>query len=56
MQKRVHWKRTIYVLQSVILKPLGYCFEETIGFDVTVSFARRPVSCLIKPGDIRKKF
>ena len=46
--------------QFVIFKPLSYCFEETIGFDVNVSFASRPVSRLIKwynkPGDITKEF
>ena len=33
--------------QFVIFKPLSYCFEETIGFDVNDSFTSRPVSCLI---------
>ena len=33
--------------QSVIFKPLSYCFEETIGFDVKASFTSRPVSRLI---------
>ena len=42
--------------QFVIFKPLNYCCEETIGFDVKASFARRPVSHLIKPGDITKEF
>ena len=42
--------------QFVIFKPLSYCFEETIGFDVKASFARRPVSRLIKPSDITKEF
>ena len=40
----------------VTFKPLSYCFEEIIGFQVEVSFARRPVSRLIKPGDITKEF
>ena len=44
----------------VIFKPLSYCFEETIGFDVKASFACRPVSRLIrwynKPGNITKEF
>ena len=31
----------------VIFKPLSYCFQETIGFDVKASFASRPVSRLI---------
>ena len=26
----------------VILKPLTYCFKETIGFDLKASFASRP--------------
>ena len=32
----------------LILKPLSYCFKETIGFDVKASFASRPVSPLIR--------
>ena len=47
-------------IQFVIFKPLGYCFEETIGFDVKASFPSRPESSLIrrynKPGDITKGF
>ena len=43
-----------------IFKPLSYCFEETIGFDVKASFASRPVSRLIrsynKSGDKTKEF
>ena len=35
------------VVQFVIFKSLSYCFEETIGFDVKVSFASCPVSRLI---------
>ena len=42
--------------QFVIFKPFSYCFKETIGFDVKASFARSPVSRLIKPGDITKDF
>ena len=30
--------------QCVIFKPLSYCFEETIRFDVKASFTSRPVS------------
>ena len=41
--------------QFVVFKPLSYCFEETIGFDVKGSFARPPVLCLIKPGDVTKE-
>ena len=33
--------------QFAFFKRLSYCFEETIGFDVKVSFASRPVSRLI---------
>ena len=29
--------------QIVIFKPLSYCFEEIIDFDVKTSFASRPV-------------
>ena len=46
--------------QFVLFKPLSYCFEETIGFDVKSSFASRPLSRLIrwnnKPDDITKEF
>ena len=31
---------------------LSYCFEETIGFNVKASFAKPPVSRLIKLCDI----
>ena len=34
-------------MQFVIFKPLSFCFEETLGFDVKASFANRPVSRLI---------
>ena len=34
--------------QLVIFKPLSYCFKETLGFDVKVSFASRPVLHLIR--------
>ena len=43
-------------IQFVVFKSLSYCFEETIGFDKSTSFARPPVSLLIKPGDITKEF
>ena len=39
-----------------MFKPLSYCLEETVEFDVKISFARRPVSRLIKPGDITNEF
>ena len=35
-------------VQFVIFKPLSYCFEETIRFDVKASFASRPLSRLIR--------
>ena len=31
-------------IQFAIVKPLSYCCEETIGFDVKASLARRQVS------------
>ena len=31
-----------------MFKSLSYCLEETVGFDVKVSFARTPVSRLIR--------
>ena len=47
------------IIQFVIFKPLSYCFEQTIGFDVKASFVNRPTSRLIswynKPGDITKE-
>ena len=43
-------------IQFVIFKPLSYCFQETIGFDVKASLARRPVSRLIKPDEMTKEF
>ena len=36
------------LVQFVIIKPPSYCFEETMGFDVKVSFASRPESRLIR--------
>ena len=41
--------------QFVMFKPLGYCFEEMIGFDGKVLVPRRLVSHLFKPGDITKE-
>ena len=35
-------------IQFVIFKPLSYCFEETIWFDVKASFASRPLSRLVR--------
>ena len=34
----------------------SYCVEETIGFDIKASLVSRPVSHLIKSGDITKEF
>ena len=49
-----------FIVQLVIFKPLSYCFEEAIGFDVKASFVSRPLSRLIrwynKPGDVAKEF
>ena len=44
------------LIQFTIFKPLSYCSEEAIGFDVETSFVRRQMSLLIKPGDIKKEF
>ena len=51
-----HYTKCKTIYQLVTFKSLSYCFEETVGFDIKVSFARRPVSLLIKPGDITKEF
>ena len=46
--------------QFVIFKPLRYCFEETIAFDVKASLASGPgwrvIRWYSKPGDITKEF
>ena len=42
--------------QFIIFKPLNNFFEETIEFEVKASFARTPVSPLIKLGDIKQEF
>ena len=31
------------VSQVVVFKPLSYCLEEAVGFDLKTSFARPPV-------------
>ena len=50
-------KKTLMIIYHfVTFKPLSYCFEEIIGFDAKGSFASRPVSRLIKPGDITREF
>ena len=41
--------------QFVGFKPLNYCFEETVRFDVKALFARCPVSAPVKPGKITKE-
>ena len=46
----------LIVIVIVVFKPLGYCVEETIGFDVKTSFSRPPVSRLIKPSEITIEF
>ena len=46
----------IITYEFVVFKLLSYCFEETIGFDLKVSFVRRSVSRLIKPGDLTKGY
>ena len=47
-----------FIRQFLLFKPITYCFEETIGFDVKASFANRPVSRQIrfynKPGDLKE--
>ena len=47
-----------FIRQFLLFKPLSYCFQEAIGFDVKASFASRPVSRKIrfynKPGDIKE--
>ena len=45
-----------FLVQFVVFKPRSYCFKETIGFDVKVSFARPLLSRLIKPGGITTEF
>ena len=51
--------KMMILYQFAIFKPLKYCFEETIRFDVRASFANCSVSRLIrwynKPGDIAKE-
>ena len=58
--RKTRRRRRIQAIHFAIFKPLSYCFEETIGFDVKTSFASRPVSFLIrwynKPGETTKSF
>ena len=42
--------------QFVVFKPLRYCFKKTIEFGKEASFARSPVSPVIKQRDITKEF
>ena len=49
-------EKRFHQYQFVFFKPLGYCFEEIIRFDVKGSFASRPVFHLIKTIDITKEF
>ena len=52
-----HWRFIWrYLFPVSILKPLSYCFKETVGFDVKASFASPPVLSLVKPGNITKEF
>ena len=61
-KKILSWiaKNDPQAVQFVIFKPLSYCFEETIGFDVKASFASRSgsrlIRCYNKPGEITKEF
>ena len=41
-------KKAQVAVQFVIFKLLTFCFFETIGFDVEVSFVSRPLSRLIR--------
>ena len=43
---KIIFKEVVY--QFVTLKPLSYCFEEIIRFDVKASFTSYPLSCLIR--------
>ena len=49
--------RIIQTVKDAVFRPLSYCFKETItiGFKLKASFARPPVSHLIKPDDIAKE-
>ena len=51
-------KKAQVAVQFVIFKSLTYCFFETIGFDVKISFVSRPLLRLTrwynKAGDITK--
>ena len=48
--------RSVSVYHFVIFKTIRYYFEETIRFDIQASFAKGPVSRLIKLGDKTKEF
>ena len=50
----VRWK--LLYKRWLTWDPDNISFEETIGFSVKASFARRPVSRPIKPGEITKEF
>ena len=32
-----------FIRKFLLFKPLSYCFEKTMGFDIEASFASRPV-------------
>ena len=60
-QRKLHFPNfLINTKQLVIFKPLSHWFEETIGFEVKVSFTSRPLSRLIRwynnPVDTKKEF
>ena len=48
--------RSVSVYHFVIFKTIRYYFEETIRFGIQASFAKGPVSRLIKLGDKTKEF
>ena len=48
LKKNIYPNVQMFNVQFVVLKPLYYCFEETIGFDVKASFTSRPLSRLIR--------
>ena len=53
IDSKKNFERKIYVnsfclCQFVVFKPISYCFEETIRFDVKASFVSRPISRLIR--------
>ena len=47
--------RSVLVYQFVIFKPLSYCFEETIGFNVKALFVRGLSKQVIKQNNFKKR-